>query len=90
MKKLVVKEVNKYDYTLVDEKKNDHVLNMEFHGNYSPHKNDIIYMSERMLREENMYTFEETKDNSDDKDIIKVVSINGEFYYKRIYGWQNN
>lgn len=83
MKKLIIKKVDNYDYTLEDENNNTCVLNMEFISKYKPSSNDIIYMDEKLLKEVNLFTFTE----SDEKNVdVKIVTINSTYYFKRIYG----
>ena len=88
MQKLIIKEINNYDYTLTDEKGNIYNLNIEFYSKYKPQVNDIVYFDDSILEEINLYAFDEVYDtrNVDIKDIIKVVSNNNEYYFQRRYG----
>ena len=88
MKKLIIKEVNNYDYSLIDEKNNNYQLNIEFYSNYKPQINDIIYLDDSILEEINLYAFDEVfkTRNIDISDFIKVVSNDKEYYFQRRYG----
>ena len=88
MKKLIIKERNNYDYTLIDEKENIYNKNIEFYSKYKPQVNDIIYVDESILNEINLYAFDEVYDtkNVNIKDIVKVVSNDKEYYFQRRYG----
>ena len=88
MHKLIIKEINNYDYKLIDEKEIIYNLNIEFYSKYRPQVNDIIYIDESILNEINLYAFDEIYDtkNVDIKDIIKVVSNDKEYYFQRRYG----
>ena len=88
MKKLIIKEINNYDYTLIDEKGNIYNKNIEFYSEYKPQINDIIYVDDSIINEVNLYAFDEVYDtrNIDIKDIIKIVSNDKEYYFQRRYG----
>ena len=88
MKKLIIKEVNNYNYSLIDDKNNNYQLNIEFYSKYKPQVNDIIYLDDSILEEINLYVFDEVFDtrNIDISDFIKVVSNDKEYYFQRRYG----
>ena len=88
MKKLIIKEINNYDYTLIDQDNNVYVKNIEFYSKYKPQVNDMIYVDDSIINEVNLYTFDEVYNtrNIDIKDIIKVVSNDKEYYFQRRYG----
>lgn len=88
MKKLIVKNINNYDYTLIDNDNNIHVINIEFYSKLKPNIGDIIYLDDSLLTEVNLFSFDEFNDmnNLDKKDIIKVVSKNGDYYLQRRFG----
>ena len=88
MKKVVVKDIKEYDYTLEDNEENVYVKNIEFYSDYKPMVNDIIYLDEKILDEVNLYAFDEIYDtkNVDIKDIIKVVNNDKAYYFQRRYG----
>lgn len=88
MHKLIIKEINNYDYTLIDEKEINCRLNIEFYSKYKPQVNDIIYVDDSTLKEVNLYAFDEVYDtkNINIEDFIKVVSNDKEYYFQRRYG----
>ena len=88
MQKLIIKEINNYDYTLIDQDNKVYNKNIEFYSKYKPQLNNIIYVDDSIINEVNLYTFDEVYDtrNIDIKDIIKVVSNNKEYYFQRRYG----
>ena len=88
MYKLIIQEINNYDYTLIDEKENIYNKNIEFYCKYKPQVNDILYVDDSIVKEVNLYAFDEVYDtkNVDIKDIIKVVSNDKEYYFQRRYG----
>ena len=88
MKKLIIKEIDNYDYTLIDQDNNVYVKNIEFYSKYKPQVNDMIYVDDSIINEVNLYTFDEVYNtrNIDIKDIIKVVSNDKEYYFQRRYG----
>ena len=88
MQKLIIKEINNYDYTLIDQDNNVYVKNIEFYSKYKPQVNDIVYVDDSILEEVNLYAFDEVYDtrNVDIKDIIKIVSNDKEYYFQRRYG----
>ena len=49
----------KYNYTLIDENDNNYKLNMEFYGKYNPQINGVIYVDDSILKEVNLYAFDE-------------------------------
>ena len=88
MRKLVVQKVEQYDYSLVDENGVVYQLNIEFYTKYKPKINDIVYVDEKLLEEVNLYAFGELEKtgNIEEKDIIKVVNKENEYYFQRVYG----
>ena len=88
MQKLIIKEINNYDYTLIDQDNNFYLKNIEFYSKYKPQVNDIVYVDDSILEEVNLYAFDEVYDtrNVDIKDIIKIVSNDKEYYFQRRYG----
>lgn len=88
MKKVIIKEINEFNYKLVDEINNqEYIKNLEFLGSYIPKVNDIIYIPDEILKEINLFTFKEiTKlDEVKESELIKIVS-DKEYYLKRMYG----
>ena len=88
MKKVVIKEINDYDYTLVDNDNKTYVKNIEFYSEYKPCVGDIIYLDDSILNTVNIYSFDEIYDASKAKkeDIIKVISKDKEYYFQRSFG----
>ena len=88
MKKLIIQEINNYDYKLIDQDNNIYNKNIEFYSKYKPQVNDIIYVDDSIINEVNLYAFDEVYDtkNVDIKDIIKVVSNDKEYYFQKRYG----
>ena len=88
MKKLIIKEINNYDYILIDECNKKYVINIEFYSIYKPQINDILYVDDCVVKEVNLYAYDEVYDttNVDIKDIIKVVNNDKEYYFQRRYG----
>ncbi len=87
MKKVVIKEIDGYNYTLVNNNK-EYVKNIEFYDTYKPVVGDIIYISDNILNETNLYSFGEIYDpkNYSNDDIIKVISKDKEYYFQRRFG----
>lgn len=88
MKKVVIKEINDYDYTLVDSNNKVYIKNIEFYSEYKPVVGDIIYLDDGILNTTNIYSFDEIYDTSKVKmeDIIKVISKDKEYYFQRSFG----
>ena len=88
MKKLKIKAINNYDYTLIDENEKIYRLNIEFYSKYKPQVNDILYVDDIVIEETNLYAYDEIYDvtNYDLKDIIKIVSNDKAYYFQRRYG----
>lgn len=88
MKKVVIKEINNYDYTLVDSNNKVYIKNIEFYSEYKPVVGDIIYLDDGILNTTNIYSFDEIYDTSKVKmeDIIKVISKDKEYYFQRSFG----
>ncbi len=88
MRKLIIKEIDNYDYMLMDQDNITYNKNIEFYSKYKPQVNDIIYVDDSIINEVNLYAFDELYDTRDVdiKDIIKVVSNDIEYYFQRRYG----
>lgn len=86
MKKVKVKEINNYICILRDSTGKKYKKNIEFQGlNVLP--NDEIYISEKILEEDNIYLFGPIEDTSyEEEDYIKVIRNDEEFYLQRYYG----
>ena len=88
MKKIIIEKIDNYDYTLVDKDGNYYIKNIEFYSKYKPVIGDIIYLSDNILNEINLYAFDEVykNNNVDIDDIIKVIHNDEEYYFQRRYG----
>ena len=87
MKKVKVIKIDNYNYSLFDGKKT-YVKNIELYSDEAIKVNDIIYISEKILKENNLFSFTELFHDKiiDRDDIIKVISDDKEYYLQRIYG----
>ena len=86
MKSLLISKIDNYDYYLTDNKKT-YVVNIEFYSKYKPVCGDIIYISEDILDNKNLYSFDEVyKENSDLSDYIMVIHHDRKYYFQRRYG----
>ena len=88
MIKVIIRKINNFDYTLVDESGITYTINIEFYSNYKPVVGDIIYLSKEILINKNLYSFDEVynTNNIDIIDVIKVVHQDNSYYFQRIYG----
>lgn len=88
MKKVIIKEIEGYNYTLIDSNNKEYIKNIEFICNYKPKVNDIIYLRDDILEEVNLFSFTEiyNENNIREKDLIKIVSEDKNYYYVRQYG----
>ena len=85
MIKLLISEIDFYNYTFYDDDDNEYALNIEFRG-LSPSVGDVIYMSKDVLKEEVPLTFGPMKEKSDSKDYLKLIHNDSEIYLQRYYG----
>ena len=89
MKKVVIKEINNYDYTLVDND-NIYVKNIEFYSKYKPNIGDTIYLDDNIINDINLFAFDDLYDRNlvKKEDIIKVINKdqNKEYYLQRRFG----
>ena len=93
MKKLVIKNIEHYNYTLQDDREDNYIINIEFYNlNTTIAIDDILYMDESLLKE-NMLSIGLLNDpcgkdikTSENKDIIDLQTKGKRFYLKRIYG----
>ena len=95
MKKFTITKINKYNYELTDEKERKYSYNIGFYDiEKKPNVGDYIYMSEKILQENNnMLNFgsldsiygREINDSSSDEVIVLVMN-NEKFYLIRLYG----
>ena len=87
MRKVIIKEIDEYDYTLIDNDKT-YVLNIEFYSKYKPVVGDIIYLADDIIENNNLYAFDEIYDTSNCNldDMIKVIHEDKVYYFQRRYG----
>ena len=87
MKKVVIKNIDNYVYTLIDPD-NEYLKNMEFYSDYKPRVGDIIYLDETIINDVNIFSFDEVYDTKKVKkeDIIKIVSKDKEYYFQKRFG----
>lgn len=93
MKKLIIKNIDHYNYTLQDDRQKNYIINIEFYNlSTAIAVDDILYMDESLLKE-NMLSIGLLNDlcgkdikNSENKDIIVLQTKWKRFYLKRIYG----
>ena len=90
MLKLEIIAINNFDYMLRDvDTLKRYNLNLEFYNTLMPNIHDLLYIDEDIIRENTFYTFGKInkKDNNiKDKDLIKIVSKDNEYYLQRYYG----
>ena len=88
MQKVKIDKINDYNYILIDKDHNIYEKNIEFYCQYIPQVGDIIYLSDDILRETNLYAFDEIHDetNLNINDVLKVVSEDKKYYFQRIFG----
>lgn len=86
--KIKILDINNYDYTFELEDGRKITRNIEFYLENKPKINDYIYISEEVIKENNVLQYGYIKDlnNINNNEIIKVVSSNDEYYYQRYYG----
>ena len=89
MKRVLIKDIKDYNYTLVDQDNKEYKKNIEFYSNYKPVIGDILYIDDSIINDINLYAFDEIYDATKAKieDIIKVVSNDQkEYYFQRRFG----
>ena len=99
MKKLIITKVDKNTYTLKDKENKLYNITFEFHDiNILPKEGDTIYMSEKLLDENNQSysdfyalgnldsTYGRKITKEDDEDIIVINTNNKDIPLKRLYG----
>lgn len=97
MEKFTIKNINNYNYQLVDKTNKIYEVNLEFLSNYTPQVNDTIYMDIKLLNEHLPLTFGPLEDvyghsiekiinNHEDSEIINIKNNKINIYLKRFYG----
>ena len=86
--KLKIIDIDNYDYTFQCENGKTITRNMEFYLENKPKINDYIYISENVIKENNVlqYGYIKHLNSVNNNEIIKVVSSDNEYYYQRYYG----
>ena len=87
MKKVLVESINNYNYALFDGKK-EYIKNIEIYSDKKIKVNDTIYISEKILNDNNLFAFTDLFNDNiiETDDIIKIVSGKEEYYLQRQYG----
>lgn len=91
MIKLKIINIENTNYTLEDNK-NKYNINIIFYGEKKPKENDIIYISEKMLNETNIYAYGPLNSKYSknievkEEEFIKIVTVEEEYYLQRYYG----
>ena len=89
MKKVRILEANDNSYILVSSDGKQYEKSIEFYNVEAPKVGDLLYLSDKILNDVNIYCFgpfEENLKNINEDDIIKIVSSNQEYYLQRYYG----
>ena len=89
MIKLKIISKNNYNYVLEDTNSKKYNVNIEFYSlEEQPSIGDFLYMSEKIVREVNIYSFGliNSLENVSEDDIIKVIIKGKEYYLQRYYG----
>ena len=85
MKKVKVIKVDNYVITLEDNNKKEYIKNIEFY-NIDLKEGDIIYISDEVLEEDNIYTYGPVKEDAAMDDLIKIIKEDKSIYLQRYYG----
>ena len=85
MKKVKVIKVDNYVITLEDNNKKEYIKNIEFY-NIDLKEGDIIYISDEVLEEDNIYTYGPVKEDDTMDDLIKIIKEDKSIYLQRYYG----
>lgn len=87
MKKLIIKNIDNYDYLLEDDEHNKYELNLEFYGlDKNISTGDIIYIPNRLLSLDKVYSFGPLKESNNINEYIKLIIDSKEYYLQRYYG----
>ncbi len=88
MLKLIIENIDEYNYILVDKEKNKYKLNIEFYD-FNPNIGDIIYLNKKNLLENVLYAYGPLNDQytkREDSDLIKIIHADEIVYLQRYYG----
>ena len=84
MKKVEVKKIDDYNYTLSDEKE-DYIKNIEFIDT-NIEVGDYLYVPDDFIKYNTLYTFGPINKKIEAKYTIKVQKKDGEIYLTRYFG----
>ena len=87
MKKVKITNINNYVVTFKDTDDKEYKKNIEFQDTEIS-EGDIIYISEEILDEDNIYTYGPLTnlENIELDDVIKIIKDDKEIYLQRYYG----
>lgn len=88
LQKMKIVYIDNYNYTLEDEKGFRIIKNLDFKNNIKPRVNDYIYMSEKTVKEKNIFVYGEIYNllKITEDEIIKLEGENYEYFLQRYYG----
>lgn len=88
MVKLKIIDINYTDYTLLDERGREYIVNMKFYIDKEVKVGNIIYLPKSVLKEVNSYAYGpiREKEKVDEEDLIKLITDREELYLERYYG----
>lgn len=84
MKKVKVTNIDNYMITLENNNKK-YIKNIEFYD-INLKEGDIIYISDEVLEEDNIYTYGPVKKDAKLEDLIKITKEDKSIYLQRYYG----
>ena len=86
--KLKIINIDGYNYTLEDERGNSVIKNIEFYIENKPKIGGYIYMSEKVIKEKNIFTYGKIYDYKSIKadEIIKIETNEEKLFLQRYYG----
>lgn len=85
MKKVIVKNIDNYLYTLEDSNKKIYEINIQFYDTKID-IGDTIYIDDKVLEEVNIYAYGPLLEEANVEDLIKIVKDNKNIYLQRYYG----
>ena len=88
LEKLRIINIDGYDYTLEDSRGNTIKKNIEFYVENKPTIGSYIYMSEKVIKEKNIFAYGSINDykNIKEDEIIKIENNEEEVFLQRYYG----
>ena len=87
MIEVIIESINNYDYILKDKFNNKYTMSIELLDD-KLEVNDKLFINKNLLNKNVFYRFGKIYEdkNAKEKDIIKVIRENNEFYLQRYYG----